>query len=84
MKKFLMLLAIIAFVNCKSEPKKTAPEAEKETSLMAGSDTLIYPEEKYFKSSVQDQFGRLNIEEYLYTCMTLEDYNKLTKQELGA
>tara|TARA_R110001592_G_scaffold470_1_gene2565 strand:+ start:10 stop:252 length:243 start_codon:yes stop_codon:yes gene_type:complete len=47
-------------------------------------NAVLEKEEKYFKSSVQDQFGRLNIKEYLYTCMTLKEYNELTKQELGA
>ena len=57
MKKILVLLVIIAFVSCKSEPKKIAVTDEKETSLMAGSDTLIYPEEKYFKAIRQITFG---------------------------
>ena len=64
MNKVVLILAIIMFVSCKSDPKKIVPTTEKETSLMAGSDTLIYPEEKYFKSIRQLTFGGDNAEAY--------------------
>ncbi|MEP3210904.1 MAG: hypothetical protein ABJN95_17080 [Maribacter sp.] len=64
MKKLLTILVLIAFVNCKSEPKKMEPVTKKETSLMAASDTLIYAEEKYFKSIRQITFGGDNAEAY--------------------
>ncbi|MEY8020420.1 hypothetical protein AB8P51_06305 [Muriicola sp. SD30] len=64
MRKILLLLVITAVFSCKSEPKKTEKTTETETSLMAGSDTLIYPEEKYFKSIRQVTFGGDNAEAY--------------------
>ena len=64
MRKILLLLVITAVFSCKSEPKKTEKTTETETSLMAGSDTLIYPEEKYFKSIRQVTFGGNNAEAY--------------------
>ena len=45
---------------------------------------ILEKEKEYFEDTVHTQFGRLNIEQYLYTCMTLKKYNKLTQQELGA
>jgi Tol biopolymer transport system component len=66
MRKSLLLLLIIALASCKSETKKseTVSKDEKATSLMAGNDTLIYPEEKYFKSIRQITFGGDNAEAY--------------------
>ncbi len=64
MRKIVFLFLLIAFFSCKSEPKKTAEPAAETTSLMAGSDTLIYPEEKYFKSIRQITFGGNNAEAY--------------------
>ncbi len=64
MRKILLLIAISAVFSCKSDPKKTESATETETSLMAGSDTLIYPEEKYFKSLRQVTFGGNNAEAY--------------------
>ena len=65
MKNFLVILAIISFASCKNEQKKIEI-SEKEASplLIAGSDTLIYPEEKYFKSIRQITFGGDNAEAY--------------------
>ncbi len=57
---FFILLTIFA---CKSESKKALPEKEK-LSVMAGADTLIYPEEKHFKSIRQVTFGGDNAEAY--------------------
>ena len=64
MKKYLWILAFASFFACKQESKTTEIEAEPETSLMAGADTLIYPEEKYFKSIKQITFGGDNAEAY--------------------
>ncbi len=56
---FLFLLG-----SCKPDPKETQSKDEKTISLMAGNDTLIYPEEKYFKSIRQITFGGDNAEAY--------------------
>ena len=64
MNKYLWIFVLAAFLACKQEEKKTQPEAETETSLMAGEDTLIYPEEKHFKSIRQITFGGDNAEAY--------------------
>ncbi|VAW10936.1 tolB protein precursor, periplasmic protein involved in the tonb-independent uptake of group A colicins [hydrothermal vent metagenome] len=64
MRKILFLLTIIALANCKTDPKKPIEKEEEAISLMAGSDTLIYPEEKYFKSIRQITFGGDNAEAY--------------------
>jgi Tol biopolymer transport system component len=64
MRKILLLLMISAAFSCKSKPETPEAGAEAETSLMAGSDTLIYPEEKYFKSIRQVTFGGDNAEAY--------------------
>ena len=64
MRKIVFLLLLIPFFGCKTDPKTTeAPDTET-ISLMAGSDTLIYPEEKYFKSIRQITFGGDNAEAY--------------------
>jgi len=65
MRHFLRLLPLIFIVACKTEPKETTKPAEAiKPSLMAGEDTLIYPEEKYFKSIRQITFGGDNAEAY--------------------
>jgi Tol biopolymer transport system component len=64
MRKILFLLLITAVFSCKSDPKKSAESSEAVASPMAGSDTLIYPEEKYFKSIRQITFGGDNAEAY--------------------
>ncbi len=64
MRKIVFLLVISVFFSCKSDPKKTETPMEKETSLMAGSDSLILPGEKYFKSLRQVTFGGNNAEAY--------------------
>jgi Tol biopolymer transport system component len=64
MRKIVVLFFLIAAVSCKSDPKSAAEPAAETTSLMAGSDTLIYPEEKYFKSIRQITFGGDNAEAY--------------------
>ena len=56
----LLFVAILAF-GCKSETAKTK-EVKKE--LVAGKDSLIYPEEVHFKSIRQVTFGGDNAEAY--------------------
>lgn len=60
MRIILLLLGLTFVFSCKNEPKN-APETE---SLVAGSDSLIYPEEKHFKSLRQITFGGNNAEAY--------------------
>jgi len=64
MRILFVLGCLFLLGSCKSESKKTAPTEAKEISLMAGNDTLIYPEEKYFKSIRQITFGGDNAEAY--------------------
>ena len=64
MRKIVLLLLLIAAFGCKSDPKSTEEPITETISLMAGSDTLIYPEEKYFKSIRQITFGGDNAEAY--------------------
>ncbi len=64
MRKIAVLFFLIAAVGCKTDPKSTEEPSVETTSLMAGSDTLIYPEEKYFKSIRQITFGGDNAEAY--------------------
>ncbi len=65
MRNLVFLLALLPFIGCKNEARKEAPiEVGQKTSLMAGKDTLIYPEEKYFKSIRQITFGGDNAEAY--------------------
>ena len=63
MRTMICLLTVLALAGCKTDTKKTASPPETR-SLMAGSDTLIYPEEKYFKSIRQVTFGGDNAEAY--------------------
>ncbi len=65
MRILIFLAVLFLFTNCKNDPKKnTSPKTKKKASLMAGADTLIYPEEKYFKSIRQITFGGDNAEAY--------------------
>ena len=64
MRILLVSVLLFLFVSCKTESKKHPVKDEKTTSLMAGSDTLIYPEEKHFKSIRQITFGGDNAEAY--------------------
>jgi len=64
MKKVLILATIVAFFSCKTETKKPEETKEEATSLMAGSDTLIYEGEKHFESIRQITFGGDNAEAY--------------------
>ena len=64
MKTLVSFFILLAFFGCKSESKKVLPEKEKPVSVMAGSDTLIYQEEKHFKYIRQVTFGGDNAEAY--------------------
>ncbi|CAN0585132.1 unnamed protein product, partial [Ectocarpus sp. 12 AP-2014] len=64
MRHFFIVLMIGLFASCKSETKTPVETPKEAKSLMAGSDTLIYPEEKYFKSIRQITFGGDNAEAY--------------------
>lgn len=64
MRLAFVLLLVFLLGSCKDEAKKTETIETEKPSLMAGSDTLIYPEEKYFKSIRQITFGGDNAEAY--------------------
>ena len=64
MRTFLCFAFVILFMNCKNEHKKAIKEKGNPTSLMAGSDTLIYDGETHFKSIRQITFGGDNAEAY--------------------
>ena len=64
MRTFLCFAFVILFMNCKNEPKKAIEEKGNPTSLMAGSDTLIYDGETHFKSIRQITCGGDNAEAY--------------------
>ena len=64
MRIILVLIGLSLVLSCKNEPKPAEKESKEEVSLMAGSDTLIYPEEKHFKSIKQITFGGNNAEAY--------------------
>ena len=64
MRTFLCFALVILFVNCKTDSNKAVKEQEAPTTLMAGSDTLIYDGEKHFKSIRQITFGGDNAEAY--------------------
>ena len=64
MRTILCFVLVILCCNCKTEPKKETVIKEKPTTLMAGSDTLIYNGEKHFKSIRQITFGGDNAEAY--------------------
>jgi Tol biopolymer transport system component len=64
MKTLVPFFLLLLFFGCKTDSKKSLPEKEKPTSVMAGTDTLIYKEEKHFKSIRQITFGGDNAEAY--------------------
>ncbi|MFS4415529.1 TolB family protein [Maribacter sp. 2307ULW6-5] len=64
MRFSFVLCALFVLGSCKTDPKRPADNQEAPQSLMAGADTLIYPEEKYFKSIRQITFGGDNAEAY--------------------
>ena len=79
--KFIIALVILFEGNIKPDIYMFAFDS---FLTLESCNAVLEKEEKYFKSSVQDQFGRLGIQKYLYKCMTLDEFNKLNKQELGA
>lgn len=64
MRKTLLLLALIVLGSCNTEKQHNASTPERTIFLMAGKDSLIYPEEKHFKSIRQITFGGDNAEAY--------------------
>jgi len=64
MKTLMPFLLLFAFFGCKTDSKTPVPEKENTVSVMAGADTLIYKEEKHFKSIRQVTFGGDNAEAY--------------------
>ena len=64
MRTLVSFFLLLLFFGCKTDSKKQLPEKEKSTSVMAGADTLIYKEEKHFKSIRQITFGGDNAEAY--------------------
>ena len=68
MRLFYGLLLISLIVSCKQDKKAeepaTQPEAESVAELGQAADSLIYPEEKHFKSLRQVTFGGDNAEAY--------------------
>jgi Tol biopolymer transport system component len=64
MKTLMPFLLLFAFFGCKPDSKTAVPEKENTVSVMAAADTLIYKEEKHFKSIRQVTFGGDNAEAY--------------------
>ncbi len=66
MKYVFSLLFLMLFLACKTEKKEATPETKTEdaTSGATNTKTLIYPEEKHFKSIKQITFGGDNAEAY--------------------
>ncbi|MEA1787199.1 hypothetical protein U1E44_13945 [Arenibacter sp. GZD96] len=64
MRIIVVLCYLIVLSSCKTEPKKTDIDPKPRNTLMAGEDSLIYPEEKHFKSIRQITFGGDNAEAY--------------------
>ena len=66
MKYIVAVLIVLAFLSCKNESKPASENSiEQQTeTLVAGKDTLIYPEEKHFKAIRQVTFGGDNAEAY--------------------
>lgn len=64
MKTLMPFLLLFTFFGCKPDSKTALPEKENTLTVMAGADTLIYKEEKHFKSIRQVTFGGDNAEAY--------------------
>ena len=79
--KFIIALIILFEGNIKPDTYMFAFENFNTLDLC---NQTLEKEKEYFEDTVHTQFGKLGIEQYLYTCMTLKEYNKLTEQELGA
>lgn len=59
---FFIVLISLATISCKDEKKSTSKTTENHEKT--SSDSLIYPEEKHFKSLKQITFGGDNAEAY--------------------
>jgi len=79
--KFIIALIILFEGNIKPDIYMFAFE---NFNTLDSCNQTLEKEKEYFEDTVHTQFGKLGIEQYLYTCMTLKEYNKLTEQELGA
>ncbi|MGB5203006.1 TolB family protein [Eudoraea sp.] len=64
MKTLVYFFLLLVFFGCKTDSKKQLPKKENPSSVMAGADTLIYEEERHFKSIRQVTFGGDNAEAY--------------------
>jgi Tol biopolymer transport system component len=65
MRYILSLLLLSALISCKSDVEKEGVEkSSSEEIVETSSDSLIYPEEKHFKSIRQITFGGDNAEAY--------------------
>jgi len=77
--KFIIALIVLFEGSIKPETYMFAFD-----SFLTLESCNIVLEKEFFTNSVQEQFGRLGIKKYLYTCLTLDEFNKITEQELGA
>ena len=65
MRLSLVLIVLMLAMSCKQPSEKTAVDEVEITEVAkTGADTLIYPEEKHFKSIRQITFGGDNAEAY--------------------
>jgi len=68
MRLIAFLLLVVVLISCKNDTSKNVenvPEEKNEATVVSQSkDTLIYPEEKHFKSIRQITFGGDNAEAY--------------------
>ena len=62
MKYILTLLIVVSFCSCKNEKELKSQKSDSKTST--SEDSLIFPEEKHFKSIKQITFGGDNAEAY--------------------
>ena len=61
MRTLFLLVAVSFILSCKTEKK---PSETKSSEMVEVKDSLIYPEEKHFKSLRQVTFGGDNAEAY--------------------
>lgn len=64
MRLFLFSLITLTFISCKDQAFTEKKSTPTETTQVSSQDTLIYPEEKHFKSIQQVTFGGDNAEAY--------------------
>ena len=79
--KFIIALIILFEGNIKPDTYMFAFDS---FLNLESCNAVLEKEKEFFTSSVQKQFKRLGIQKYLYKCITLDEFNKLNKQELGA